>query len=333
MAYSRVILFFCLIVCVLTSPACGQAAQKQVVFVRYRITPSYFSTVVSGFKETMARRGYVEGLDVEYIDILTRSADQQSVPDVLGAVKTWQDSASMFITCGWVSMVARPELAKTSVPQLFVPVLESVADKMLTSVHKTPDTNLSGVYLMYPPRKILRLTRLLLPDLKRYAYVYDSRIPADQVFKNSYEEIPEDERLGIALHFIDLAQGVDAALQTLRQEKIEAYGGIVGAFQKRQELAASHLPIITSFPLDVEKEALGSYVRDTHIVAGLFNPFRYCGEQAAEMTADIFEGKITIEKTLPRPAMQLAFINMEAARKFNLQVPFKALEAVDMVIK
>lgn len=69
------------------------------------------------------------------------------------------------------------------------------------------------------------------------------------------------------------------------------------------------------------------------MVAGLFNPFRYCGEQAAEMTADIFSGKRSIEETIPRPARQTAFINLETARRLNLQVPFAALESVDIVIK
>lgn len=333
MTCRRLSLYFSLVLAALVFCDVAQAAKKQVVFIRYRIVPSCFMTVVNGFKETMSQRGYVEGRDIEYIDVLTRSADQASVPDVLEAVATWQDSADMFITCGWVSMIAREELAKKAVPQLFVPVLESVARTMLPSVHHTPETNLSGVYLMYPPAKILRLTRLLMPDLKKYAYVYDSRIPADQVFKAAYDDIPESERYGITVHPIDLAHGVDSVLKALGDQEIEAYGGIVGVFNKHEELAAGNLPVITSLAIDVSKHELGSYVRGSQIVAGLFNPFGYIGEQAAEMTADIFEGKNTIEKTIPRPAKQMAFVNMDAAGKFNLKVPFSALEAVDVVVK
>ena len=51
------------------------------------------------------------------------------------------------------------------------------------------------------------------------------------------------------------------------------------------------------------------------------------------MTADIFDAKTTIEKTIPRPAHQLVFVNLKAAKRLKISVPFSALEAVDIVIK
>ncbi len=308
-------------------------AGKRVVFIRYRIAPSHFTTVVNGFKESMARRGFKEGEQVEYVDILTRSADSSSVPDVMAAVAEWGGKADMVITSGWVSMYARPRLKETRTPQLFVPVLKSVALRMLPSVTAAPGTNLSGVYLMYPPEKILRLVHLLIPGLKNYAYVYDSRIPADMVFKSAYEQLKAEEYYGVTVHYLDLAAGLDQVLQDFRLKRIESYGGVVGSFKQRMELAVSGLPVITSFTLDIERDELEKYVRQGNIVAGLFNPFRYCGEQAAEMTADIFSGITTIERTIPRPAMQQIFINLETADRLQLPVSFKALESVDIVIR
>ncbi len=323
---------FVLLFCLLAS-GMVHAESKKVVFIRYRIPVSHFSTVVDGFKETMTQRGFIEGEHIDYIDVLTRSADKTSVPDVMAAVEEWQDKADMIITSGWVSMYARSRLKKSNTSQLFVPVLKSVALKMLDSTTSSPGTNISGIYLMYPPEKVLRLTRLLLPDLTNYCYVYDSRIPADMIFKSAYEDLASAKRHGVTIHFLDLSSGVEQVLQDMKTKKIEAFGGIVGSFQKRKELAASGLPVITSFTLDIEQNKLKEYVREGNMVAGLFNPFRYCGEQAAEMTADIFSGKRSIEETIPRPARQTAFINLETARRLNLQVPFAALESVDIVIK
>jgi putative ABC transport system substrate-binding protein len=252
---------------------------------------------------------------------------------VLAAVDKWRDKADMVITCGWLSMYARPKLKETGTPQLFVPVLKSVAIQMLPSLHEPPETNLSGVYVMYPPEKILRLAHLILPALQRYGYVYDSRIPADTIFKLSYEQLSLRARHGITIHFFDLANGVEAVLSGLRQQRIEAYGGIVGSFKKRKELAESGLPVITAFTLDIEEQDLEEYVQEGNVVAGLYNPFRYCGEQAAEMTADIFLGLNTIEQTIPRPAKQIAFINMKTASRLHIYIPFSALEAVDVVMK
>jgi len=311
----------------------SQRRPKEVVFIRYRIEPTYFATVVREFKASMARRGYQEGRDVRYIDILTRGADESSIPDVVKAVRHHQNSADMFITCGWVSLPAREILKETKVAQLFVPVLHSVALEMLPSVTAPPNTNLSGIYLMYHPEKILRLTRLLLPTSHHYAYLYDSRIPADLVYKKAYEQLNPKERHGLTLHYLDLAKGVDQTMAWLKRDNIDAFGGIVGVFQHRQALAKSGIPVITSYALDIDQDTLHQYMDDDNIVAGLFNPFGYCGGQAAEMTADIFDGKTTIEQTTPRRAKQIAFLNLRNANKLGLPISFDALEAVDIVVK
>lgn len=321
------------VICCLLVPCLLQAQTKTVVFIRYRIAPSYWSTVVDGFKNTMTARGFREGEQVKYVDVLTRSADKSSVPDVIAAVDTWQDKADMIVTCGWVSMYARAVLQESSTPQLFAPVLKSVAAQMLPSLTGASGTNISGVYVMYPPEKILRLARLVLPELKHYAYVYDSRIPADAIFKLSYERLSPADHHGITIHYLDLASGVDGVLAALRENHIEAFGGIVGAFKKSKELAVSGLPMVTAFTLDIDEADLERYAKAGNIVAGLYNPFRYCGEQAAEMTADIFSGLTSIEQSVPRPAKQIAFINIKTAAKFNIYIPFSALEAVDVVIK
>jgi putative ABC transport system substrate-binding protein len=318
---------------ILAWPMPGLAGPKTVVFIRYPIAVAHFTTVIAGFKATMARRGFVEGEHITYIDILTSSDDASAIPEIMAAVETWQDKADMIITCGWVSMYARPQLLKSKTPQLFVPVLDSVARTMLPSLTDPPQTNLSGIYLMYPPEKILRLTRLLIPRLRHYAYVFDSRIPADLVFKTAYEQLTDLARHGITIHYLDLAEGVEPVLAALQSQNIEAFGGIVGSFRHRRALAASGLPVISAFSLDIEENALAEAVQDGNMVAGLYNPFRYSGEQAAEITADIFSHNTALEHCPPRPSMQIAFINLRAADRLGIRVPFAALEAVDRVIR
>lgn len=310
----------------------GPGQPRQVVFIRYPIAPAHFAAVIREFKTAMTLRGFIEGRDIVYTDILTTTADQRSIPEVRDAVLRHKDRADMFITCGWVSMPAREILKNTDVPQLFVPVLESVALEMLPSLTAPPGTNLSGIYLMYPPEKILRIARLIMPESRRYAYVHDSRIPADRVFRTAYEELPETGRHGFTLFFPDLADGVNAVITQLRAKKIDAWGGIVGSFQQRQPLQASEVPQITALTLDIDRESISHHV-DDDIVAGLFNPFGPCGAQAAAMTAAIFTGQTTIAQTRPQPAEQVSFINLKAARKRHLSISFDALEAVDVLVK
>jgi len=335
MAKSKIhfVLFCTLFLCLLINPASVISAPKQVVFLRYKIAPTYFQTVVDNFKNTMTLRGYIEGRDIEYVDIITSTADKKSVPDVIAAVNKYKDSADMFITSGWISMYARKILKDTGVPQLFVPVLRSVALKMVKDTDSSPETNISGIYLMYPPEKILRMAKFIIPNIQRYAYIYDSGIPADMIFKEAYETLKKKDRHEIDIHYFDLENGIDPVLSQLKEYKIEAYGGIVGSFKNRYKLAVSNIPVITSFTLDIDQNSIKDYVQDDNTVAGLFNSFGYCGAQAAEMTADIFNGKTTIQETVPRSSKQVAFLNLKGAKKLGLDISFDVLEAVDIIVK
>ena len=313
--------------------AVGGDTQKQVVFVRYNLKNESNSSAITAFKQTMAERGYTEGENINYIDFITHTSERESAEEVLDITEKYLATADMFITTSWTSLYVRSKLAKSKVPQLFTPALKETALNMLPSVDTEPGTNLSGIYLMYPPEKILRLTKHIFPELRKYAYVYDSRIPADIMFKAAYGQLNEHERYGMTVYYLDLAAGTDTVLQKMNKMGIEAFGGVIGVLKNLPELSQSKLPIITSLLFDRMRESLNQSIEQSNIIAGLFNPFDYCGQQAAEMTADIFDAKTTIEKTIPRPAQQLVFINLKAAERLHVSVPFSALEAVDIVIK
>ena len=306
---------------------------KQVVFIRYSHNPAQISAMMNSFKQRMIEHGYLEGINIDYIDILTNSPGRESVLEILEATDRYRDDADIFITTSWVSLYTRSKLTRSDTPQIFAPVLKSVALNMLPQIDREPETNVSGVYLNYPPEKILRLTRLILPGIRNYAYVYDSNIPADLIFKSEYSKLSTSERHGIIIHFIDLSQGINNTLTELKKKKIEAFGGVIGAFTHRKELDRSGLPIVTSLLRDVDQESLIDFIRESNMIAGLFNSFEYCGEQAADMTAAIFDSENTISRTVPRPARQSAFVNLKAARRLDVAIPFAALEAVDFVIK
>lgn len=307
---------------------------KQVVFVRYNLKDEPNSTIVRVFKKTMEERGYAEGKDIHYIDFVTRNSERESAEEILHiADKYMMGGADMFITSGWTSLYVRSRLAKSQVPQLFTPALKASALNMLPSVETEPNTNLSGVYLTYPPEKVLRLTRQILSGITKYAYVYDSRIPADIIFKAAYGQLNEHERHGMTVYFLDLAAGTDTVLQKMNKMGVEAFGGAVGVLKNLADLSQSKLPIITSLLFDRDEESLADSIRESNIIAALFNPFDDCARKTAHMTADIFDAKTTIEKTIPQPAKQLAVINLIAANRLDIPIPFSALEAVDIVLK
>lgn len=308
--------------------------QKTIVFVRYNIKDSdNNSTIVSEFKKAMEERGYQEGKNVRYIDYVTHTARQDAAREVIAIAEKYKEEADMFITSSWTSLYIRSRLAKTDVPQLFVPALQSSAQNMLPFLNDKPGTNLSGVYLMYDPEKILRMTKLILPRTDKYAFVYDSHIPVDMSFKEQFGRLNESDRHGITIYYLDLANGIDAVIRKMKKIGVQVFGGAIGVFANLEDLSQTTLPIITSLLYDRHENTLEKNIAQSNIIAGLYNPFNYCARQAAEMTADIFDGKTTIEETVPRPALQKFFINLKTAKRIGVPVPFTVLEAVDIVIK
>ncbi|MEZ0328831.1 MAG: ABC transporter substrate binding protein [Dissulfuribacterales bacterium] len=305
---------------------------NQVVIIRYPIEFNHFRDAVAEFKAAMAQNGFMEGVNIEYIDILTRTADESSIPEVQEAVERYKKTASMFVTCGWVSLYARELLKNTNIPQLFLPVLDSVALKLVPSLTDPPNTNITGIYLKYPAEKVTRLTANLMHGIKHFAYVYDSRIPADAVYKSSFERIPKN-CCGFTIHYLDLSKGIDNILTTLKTQQIQAMCFIVGGFQHLKKLKSANIPIVSPFTLDMDEESVKIFLKDDDtILAGLFNPFSICGSQAGEMASAILQGA-DIKQIIPRPAKQKVFVNMKAAKRFGIQIPLKILETVDYVIK
>lgn len=333
--YKKRYLFFSVFVLfVFLSPNYVFSETKKVVIIRYPIQKMHFKALMEKFKKVMEVRGYIDGQNIEYIDILTSTADKKSIPEVIEAVNKYKDSADLFLTCGWVSLYAREILKKTDKPQVFAPVLESVALKILPSVTSKPETNITGIYLMYPPEKILRITRLIMPNLKKYGYIYDSGIPADLNYKIAFETLNEQKKYGIDIKYIDIASGMENVVKSIKDEKIEAMGYIVGGFIHKEELARANIPVISAFTLDIDEKYIEKNLDENdNIIAGLFNPFIYAGERAGHLAADIFDQKRKINDIIPEKSKQLFFVNLKAAKKFNIFISFRALENIDVVIK
>lgn len=323
---------FTLLLPIFSIASTGEKA-KQVVLVRYNLKVDTPSAIIDKFKKTMAERGYIEGKNIDYIDFVTQDPEHKAADQVLDIINKYKPTADIFITSSWTSLYVRSILAKSKTPQLFSPALESTVLNMLASTDAEPGTNLSGVYLQFPPEKLLQLTRLVLPQIRKYAFVYDSRIPADIVFKAAFGQLTLHERQGITIYYLDLANGIDTVLQKINKMGIEAFGGSVGVLQNLKNLSRINLPIITALLIDRNQESLIKVIKNTSIVGGLYNSFDSCGKQIAEMTADIFEDKVKIEEIIPRPAPQLSVVNLVAAKRLNQFIPVSALEDADIVIK
>ncbi len=300
---------------------------KKVAFLRYPLPPMDFNDVVIGFKKVMEDNGYVEGKNIEYIDRITKTDDLVSVTEVNDFTAAWKDKVDMFVSCGWVSMYSRKILKDSKTPQLFVPVLKRVAYQLIPSLEEGSGSNISGVYLSYPAEKLLKLLKLALPDAKKYGLCWHSRVPADMIFKQSFDEL--QSTMGVKILYFDLNDGVDAVMEQLSASKVDAFGGCV-SFRKPRYSKLFHMNIpVVSAKLDHEDtvQMIGS-----NELVGFWNVFTSGGEQAAEMTLDIWNGRITIEKCLPRRIRtQVIYVNSAAARRLGIRIPAALMRIANVI--
>ena len=326
MSIVKWIMTLCFASMILTAASTAENV-KRVAFLRYPLPPMDFKDVVQGYKNMMRQNGYVEGKDIEYIDLVTKTDDLRSVPQVQEFAGDHKDEVDMFITCGWVSMYVRKVLMDSHTPQIFVPVIREVARKMLPSLEEGSRSNISGIYLTYPPEKILKLLKLTLPDAKKYGVCWNSQVPADVVFKQSFDQLKE--HMGITLSYFDLNDGVDTVKQQLKDAGVDAFGGCV-SFRKPEYLPLFHMDIpIVSAKLDHENsvQMLGS-----NELVGFWNVFSTGGEQAAEMTLDIWQCRTTIEKIAPRRIRtQIIYVNSGAARRLGIRIPPAVMRIANVI--
>jgi putative ABC transport system substrate-binding protein len=303
------------------------ADKKKVSFLRYQLPPMNFSDVIDGYKKVMKQNGYVEGENIEYIDLLTSTGDKASVPEAEAFTQEQKNNVDMFVSCGWVSMYARKILQDTSTPQLFIPVLKKVAYKLVPTLEAGSGSNISGIYLIYPPEKILKLLKLTLPGAKKYGVCWNSKVPADVIFKESFDELKDN--MGIQIVYFDLAEGVDPVIAQLKQSGVDAFGGCVG-FRKPQFDALFHLDIpIVSAKLDHEN---AEATKKTNEIIGFWNSFGAGGEQAAEMTLAIWEGKTTIENTVPQAIKkQVIYVNKVGTDRMGIKISPVLLKVANVV--
>ncbi|MBF0495505.1 MAG: hypothetical protein HQK58_02855 [Deltaproteobacteria bacterium] len=307
------------------------APKKKIVIIRYKLPPDNFSSTVRMLKAEMAANGYREGENIEYADLLTATGDQSSVPEAEAFVDRHKDSADAFVTCGWISMAVRNKLKGTGIPQVATLLFQTVAINLMGGPLDRPSgSNITTIYMAYPPEKILRLLKMIIPSARKYGVVYNSRVPADQFFKKWHEETTLEQRQGLELVYFDLADGVDKVMAAIRQSGVDAFGGGV-AIRKPDCTPLFHMGIPVVGPrtslMDPEK------TKPTDEVIGHFNPPDIPGAQAGKVLCEIFKGK-KIGEILPQPVeKQLVYVNLDAAKRLKINVPTKLLGGGYFIIK
>lgn len=298
----------------------AQDAKKKVVIVRFKLPPDNFDSSVKAFKSQMEKKGFTEGKNIEYTDLLTTTGDKSAVAEVKPVVDANKDTADAFVTFGWIGIPVRGMLKDSTKPQIASYLLEPVAVNLIGGpIDKASGSNITAIYMLFPPDKVISALKKLKPDAKRYGIVWNSDIPADIYLKKWYDELPSGQRQGLDFVFFDLKNGLDVVKGEIKTSNVDAFGGGVALrAPANADLLKMGIPVIgAKFDLfDPEK------VKATDEVFGLYNPFDLFGSQAADVLASVLGGK-NVAEIIPLPvSKQLhSFVNTDAASRLKLTVP------------
>ena len=304
---------------------------KKIAIVRYKIPPHDFIECVNGFKSEMNNLGFIEGKNVEYLDFLTSTSDMKSTPEVQKFVNENKDKVDLFVTLGWVGLPTREIIKGTKIPQIYNLVFRPFGEKITgTTLDKASGSNITGVYLTYPPEKIVKLLKLVKPNAKKYGIVINSQIPADGFFKKWYEEATSTDKNGVEFVYYDLAIGLDKVIEAIKKDSLDAFGGGVGLRQASSKpLFSLGIPLVTA-KLDWFEQ---DKVKGTDELIAHYNPFDAAGIQIAKIAKEILSGKNPGEMIPQAVEKQLVFINLDAATRLKINIPTAVLKQAAVVIK
>ncbi|MBI5958100.1 MAG: ABC transporter substrate-binding protein [Chloroflexi bacterium] len=280
-------------------------------------------SVVTGFKEGMAEKGYIEGenLTILYDGPIARDAIDATLQKYI------DQKVDLIVALATPVAVAAQKLTvDNKIPVVFVPVTDPVAAGIVTDL-KQPGANLTGIMTGQGEARRLEWLHTLAPDAKRILLPYN---PADQSPVQSIEAMkPAAETLELELVLVETpdADAVQALIDNL-PEDIDAIflpsDSLVGSLFTAWAAKAAELGLPTSASTlsHVEGGILSSYS---------YNP-RESGKQASRLADQIFTG--TQPGDLPVETAELFLsLNLKAAEAMGYEITDEMLRQAQIIIR
>ena len=305
------------------------AAEAQTAAKKFRIgmlggnpvAPFLFAK----FKEGLAQLGYIEGHQVEIVQV-----DTGGVPARLPAraAELTRTKVDVITARGPVAVAAAVEASKT----IAIVAIDLESDPIALGYAKTlarPGGNVTGVFLDLPElsAKQLQLCREIAPAQSRVALVGDLTGNAAQ-FRATERAA---QTLGIQVQIFEgrTAAELDAALESA---PLSGAGAVLifsspAVFDHRARIAVlgreKRLPTVSLFTEFAEAGGLLTYG------PSLRESFRRCGVLAGKVLSGVKPADLPIE----RPEKFELVINLKTAKALGLTIPPSLLQRADQVIE
>jgi putative ABC transport system substrate-binding protein len=316
------------VIAVLLLSGCGQAKPK---VYHVGILSGFDFPVTDGFKDGMAKLGYIEGENVVYDLQETHGVDMQKYQDI--TQKFVDDHVDLIMSFpSEATQVAHQVTEGSDVPLVFsyaaiegLGVVESV---------QAPGGNVTGV--RYPlidiAMKHFEVTMQLVPTAKKILIPYFAGYPILPPQFDAVEPLAEAAGVTIVKAPVTSGDEMQAFLNKLLAEgepDIDAILYLVGPAPVTPDIVSVVAQFGAKYQIPITTGVIGE--NDTWTLTDVNVDWVESGQMAAALADKIFQGipAGTIPVVTPEPYL---YINMIAAQKLGLEVPEELMLLADKVI-
>ena len=294
-----------------------QPAEKKYLIGVINLNPT-LSSMVEGFKEGLAERGYIEGKNVTYMHL----KDPEDIDPILQDLKARKADLILTVTSPAMEK-AQNAVRGTSIPIVGIsydPVRGDIVDSL---VYKKENT--TGVKVGESVQKALEWLLLIAPDTKRVFVPVKFDTRAAQLSLADLKDAAAKLNVDLLISNVEGPDDLQAALSSIPKD-------IDAIFILHSILIVSNLDVVLEKAIKRKlPTASGSGLYKYGVTVSYGQDHRHTGKQAAELAHKVLQGY---------PAGGLPFktadfflgINLDNAKKIGLNIPEHILQQAEFII-
>jgi putative tryptophan/tyrosine transport system substrate-binding protein len=277
------------------------------------------------FLNGMQEQGYVKGRDFAYVE-----RGGQGIPDAARvAEEAIQLRPDIILAPSTLEAVAAKK-ATSTIP-IICPALADAVHLDLISSEARPGGNVTGIepYIGGLPAKQIELAREILPGATKIGLLTNDADPKGAPQVPELKAAAQALGLGVVSANADRAEDIEAALQTLANEKIDI------TIVLQTSLLITNRSLIARSALQKRLPTVYGY-REHVVEGGLISygvDLRWCYRRAAYFAVKILRGAAPSDLPIEFPTSMWLAANQQTAKALGITIPPPLLIRADEVIE